>query len=158
MESVRPATKQDAEACAELSEHALAEISTERGGPLFARRETGLLAKALLRPGGLDRVLSDRQRFVVVGLIDEVVVGMAIARSEPVGETNLGVIEGYYVESAARGVGVGASMLGSVMSWLVSRGCRGVDAHALPGDRAMKSFFESAGFKARLITMHKELS
>jgi GNAT superfamily N-acetyltransferase len=158
MESVRPATKQDAEDCALLCEHALAEISVERGGPLFARRETGLLAKALLRPGGLDRILSDRQRLVVVGLIDDVVVGMAIGRSEPVGETNLGVIDAYYVERAARGVGVGASMLESVMAWLATKGCRGVDAQALPGDRAMKSFFESAGFKARLITMHKELS
>jgi GNAT superfamily N-acetyltransferase len=158
MESVRPATKQDAEACGELCEHALAEISGVRGGPLFARRETGILAKALLRPGGLDRILYDRQRLVVVGLIDDLVVGLAVARSEPVGETNLGVIEAYYVERDARGVGVGAAMLESVISWLGTKGCRAVDAQALPGDRRMKSFFEAAGFKARLITMHKELT
>jgi hypothetical protein len=49
-------------------------------------------------------------------------------------------------------------MLDSVTSWLTARGCRAVDAGALPGERATKSFFESAGFKARLITMHRELS
>jgi hypothetical protein len=49
-------------------------------------------------------------------------------------------------------------MLDSVTSWMVSKGCRAVDAGALPGARETKSFFESAGFKARLITMHRELS
>ena len=38
-----------------------------RGGPLFVRRETGLVAKALLRPGGLDRLLADPRRRVLVG-------------------------------------------------------------------------------------------
>jgi hypothetical protein len=28
-----------------------------------------------------------------------------------------------------------------------------VDAYALPGDRAMKSLYESIGWKARLLTM-----
>ena len=59
-----------------------------RGGSLFARRETGLLAKALLRPGGLSRLLSDPRRIVAVGLVDEVVVGLATARAELVGETS----------------------------------------------------------------------
>jgi GNAT superfamily N-acetyltransferase len=158
MESVRPATAGDSEACAELCRQALEELSTQRGGPLFARRETGLIAKALLRPGGLHRVLADRKRRVVVGLIDDVVVGMAIARAEPVGEVNLGVLEACYVEKGARGVGVGRALLGTLVTWLSSSGCRAVDAQALPGNREMKSFFEAAGFKARLITMHKELS
>lgn len=157
MESVRPATREDAGVCTELCEHALAEVQLVRGGTLFARRETGLIAKALLRPGGLDRLLSDPRRAVVLGLIDDVVVGFALARSEAVGETNLGVIDAYFVESAARGVGVGASMLEWLKAWLVAKGCRAVDAPALPGDRATKSFFEAAGFKARLITMHSEL-
>jgi GNAT superfamily N-acetyltransferase len=158
MESVRPASPRDSEACAELCRQALDELRPQRGGPLFARREAGLIAKALLRPGGLDRILSDPQRQVVVGVIDEVVVGIAIARAEPVGEVKLGVFEACYVDDGARGIGIGRAMLGALVSWLSQKGCRAVDAQALPGNREMKSFFEASGFKARLITMHKELS
>ena len=158
MESVRPAVVADAEACSDLCVRALEEISIARGGSLFARRETGLLAKALLRPGGLSRLLSDPRRIVVVGLVDEVVLGLATAKAELVGETSLGVVDALYVEPDARGVGVGTAMLGSLISWLGAKGCRAVDAGALPGQRETKNFFEGAGFKARLITMHKELS
>ena len=33
----------------------------------------------------------------------------------------------------------------------------GVDATALPGDRLTKNFFESNGFTARLLIMHRRL-
>jgi GNAT superfamily N-acetyltransferase len=157
MESVRLAVPEDADVCASLCARALEELSGARGGNLFARRETGLIAKALLRPGGLRRLLSDGRRLIVLGLVDEVAVGMAVARAESVGESLLGVIDAFFVEPEARGVGVGRSMLDSVTTWLAVKGCKAVDAGALPGERATKSFFESAGFKARLITMHREL-
>src|SRR5580700_10837706 len=66
MESVRLAVPEDADACASLCARALEELSHARGGNLFARRETGLVAKALLRPGGLRRLMSDGRRLVVV--------------------------------------------------------------------------------------------
>ncbi len=157
MESVRPASVADADACAELCVRALEEISGVRGGSLFARRETGLLAKALMRPGGLSLVLSDPRRTVVVGLLEDVVVGLASARAELVGETSLGVVDAFYVEPDARGVGVGRAMLDDLIAWLGAKGCRAIDVSALPGQRATKNFFEAAGFKARLITMHREL-
>jgi GNAT superfamily N-acetyltransferase len=157
MESVRLAVPEDADACASLCQAALSELSALRGGNLFARRETGLVAKALLRPGGLRRLLSDSSRLVAVGSLDEVVVGMAVARAESVGESLLGVVDGFFVQPEARGIGVGKVMLDSVTTWMASKGCKAVDAGALPGARETKSFFESAGFKARLITMHKEL-
>jgi GNAT superfamily N-acetyltransferase len=158
MESARPAALDDSEACAALCVQALEEISGVRGGPLFARRETGLLAKALIRPGGLSRLLSDHRRIVMVGLVDDVVVGLAVARAELVGETSLGVVDAFYVEPEARGVGVGRKMLDSVVSWLGSKGCRAVDVNVLPGQRETKNFFEATGFKARLITMNRQLS
>lgn len=157
-ESVRSAVGSDADSCAALCQSALSELSEVRGGNLFARRETGLIAKALLRPGGLDRLLSDSRRLVLVGCIDSVVVAMAVARAEAVGEAMLGVIDACYVERDARGVGVGRLLLDATTQWLVSRGCKALDAGALPGQRETKSFYEAAGFKARLITMHKELS
>lgn len=122
----------------------------------MARRETGLVAKALLRPGGLDRLLADGRRRVLVGTVDGAVVGLASGRIDEVGEATIGVVDGLYVEPPARQVGVGRTLLDALMGWFTASGCRGVDVAALPGDRAAKSLFEAAGFKARLIVMHRE--
>jgi GNAT superfamily N-acetyltransferase len=158
VEGTRPATREDAERCGELCREALDELQGARGGPLFVRRETGLIAKALLRPGGLDRLLSDPRRTTLLGTVDDTVVGMALGRLDEVGETRLGIIDACYVEPRARGVGVGAGLLESLVSWFEASGCRGVDINALPGDRATKNLLEASGFKARLITMHRTLS
>jgi GNAT superfamily N-acetyltransferase len=92
-----------------------------------------------------------------MGLLDEVAVGVALGRIEEVGDATIGVIDGLYVEPDARGVGVGHTMLVDLTTWFEQSRCRGVDAAALPGDRATKSFFEAAGYRARLITMHHDL-
>lgn len=157
MEEARLARPADAEACAELCREALEDLDGRRGGPLFARRESGLLAKALLRPGGLSRLLADPRRHVLVGTIDTSVVGLAIGRVDPVGEASVGVVDGLYVQPAGRGVGVGHAMLHALVEWFEASGCRSVDATALPGDRETKNFFEAVGFKARLITMNRSL-
>lgn len=155
MEGVRPAVRQDAERCAELCRQALDELQAQRGGSLLARRETGLVSKALLRPGGLDGLIASSKRRVLMGTIDATVVGLAVGHLEEVGEAALGVVDGCYVEPEARGVGVGRALLDSMVSWFTLSACRGVDASALPGDRRTKNFFEAAGFKARLLTLHR---
>ncbi|HUY21020.1 MAG TPA: GNAT family N-acetyltransferase [Acidimicrobiales bacterium] len=157
MEATRPAARHDGDRCAELCREALHELQEARGGALFVRRESGLLAKALLRPGGLDRLLADPRRQVLVGTIDDVVVGLATGRVDPVGEASIGIVDGCFVAAGARGVGVGRALLDALVAWFTASGCRGVDASALPGDRSTKGFFEAAGFKARLITMHRLL-
>jgi hypothetical protein len=48
-------------------------------------------------------------------------------------------------------------LLDTAVTWLEDHRCQGVDGIALPGDRAAKNFFESAGFKARMLTMYREL-
>jgi len=93
----------------------------------------------------------------MVGTVDEIVVGFAVGKVDPVGEASVGVIEGLYVDPGCRGVGVGHALLHGVVDWFTESGCRAVDASALPGDRATKNFFEGTGFKARLITMHRPL-
>jgi len=155
MESTRPARREDQERCAELCQQAFAHLGEARGGPLYLRREAGLLAKALLRPGGLDRLLADRRRRVLVGTVDDSVVGLAIGHIDAVGEATVGVVDGCYVEPGARGVGVGRALLDAVVAWLTAAGCRGIDASALPGDRETKNLLEASGFKARLITLHR---
>jgi GNAT superfamily N-acetyltransferase len=157
VEAARAARRGDADRCGELCRQALNSLQDVRGGALFTRRETGLVAKALLRPGGLDRLMADGRRRVLVGTVDDAVVGLALGRIDPVGEASLGIIDACYVEPEARGVGVGRVLLDDLMAWFTSSGCRGVDVTALPGDRATKNFLEGSGFKARLLTMHRPL-
>jgi GNAT superfamily N-acetyltransferase len=157
VEGTRPAQREDADRCGELCREAIDHLQRARGGPLFVRRETGLIAKALMRPGGLDRLLADPRRRVLVGTVDGAVVGMAIGRVDEVGEASLGIIDACFVEPRARGVGVGRALLEGLVSWLQAAGCRGVDVSALPGDRETKNLLEATGFKARLITMHRTL-
>jgi GNAT superfamily N-acetyltransferase len=157
VEGARPAVREDGKRCASLCRHALAEIGTARGGALYARGETGLVAKALLRPGGLDGLLAAPRRRVLVGTLDGEVVGFAVGRIDDVGEAALGIVDACYVEHGARGVGVGRALLDGLLQFFGGAACRGIDATALPGDRATKSFFEAAGFKARLLTLHRPM-
>jgi GNAT superfamily N-acetyltransferase len=156
MESVRLARREDQDRVGELCQRAIEHLGRARGGPLYLRREAGLVAKAMLRPGGLDRLLADPRRRVVVGSVDDAVVGMAVGHLDAVGEATVGVVDGCYVEPEARGVGVGRALLDDLTGWFAQARCRGVDASALPGDREMKSLLEASGFKARLITMHRD--
>src|SRR5262249_42810258 len=95
---------------------------------------------------------------VVVGTIDEVVVGFAHAIGEklPDGE-ELAVVGGLYVDPGAREGGVGEAMMDLVLAWCEERGATGIDAVALPGDRATKNFFERFGLTARAIVVHRAL-
>ena len=157
MEGARLARREDAERCAELCRRAVDELHEQRGGALFLRRDTGAVAKALLRPGGLDGLMAAPRRRVLVGTIDDTVVGLAVGHVDDVGEANLGVVDGCYVEPEARGVGVGRALLDDLVAFFTASACRGIDAGALPGDRRTKNFFEAAGFKARLLTLHHPL-
>jgi len=58
----------------------------------------------------------------------------------------------------ARRVGVGTAMLETLTAFMTGANCRGIDVAALPGDRDTKNFYEAAGFKARLLTLHHPLS
>jgi GNAT superfamily N-acetyltransferase len=52
---------------------------------------------------------------------------------------------------------VGRLLLDRSLAWFEEHGCDGVDGTALPGDRGAKNFYESAGFRARMLTMHRDL-
>lgn len=60
-----------------------------------------------------------------------------------------GVVEAIYVEHGARRKKIATTLVRA----LLKGDSVPVDAYALPGDRAMKSLYESLGWKARLITM-----
>jgi GNAT superfamily N-acetyltransferase len=69
----------------------------------------------------------------------------------------VGSVQDLYVDPLVRRQGVGRAMADQMVSWCVEQGCIGVDANALPGSRAVKSFFEAGRFTARLLVMHRPL-
>jgi GNAT superfamily N-acetyltransferase len=156
MEAVRRATTGDAPRLAVLAEELIEATRTHRGGELLIDRD---------RPGatgdgasGWRARLADPDSLVVVGTLEAVVTGFALAHLEDRGgHGRCGVLDACYVEPPARGIGVGHLLLEAVLSWMGERGCTAVDGAALPGDRQAKNFYESAGFKARLLTMHRPL-
>ena len=92
---------------------------------------------------------------MVVGTIDDVVVGFGVVTVEPLTDGGrLGVVSELFVDAEARAVGVGEAMLEPLVAFCTREGCVGVDAFALPGHRAAKNFFEESGFTARAIVMH----
>ena len=141
---------------AELCRHAQAELrSQERGGAVFVAREArpepveDSLLSAVLAP----------DRTVVLGTIDDTVMGYATGRTETLRDgSTLGGIDNLFVEEDARAVGVGEAMMDALLDWFRARGCSGVDSMALPGARATKNFFEESGFTARLLVMHHRMT
>jgi GNAT superfamily N-acetyltransferase len=104
------------------------------------------------------RQLGDPGQLVVVGALDGRAVGYGTCSTLGVpGEELIGSVSELYVELASRRKGVGRAMAASVLEWCQAAGCNGVDALALPGSRATKSFFEAEGFVARLLVMHRPL-
>ncbi len=129
-----------------------AELRAMRGGAIWVEREAF--------PEPLDdayaALLERDDACVVVGAIDDVVVGFAALVIDVLHDgARLGVITDLFVEEGAREVGVGEAMVGHLLAFCSDAGCIGVDALALPGARAAKNFFEESGFVARVIVMHR---
>lgn len=150
MESARPAAGADLDDLTRLWAHAVDELDGQRGGGPLA----GALARTDLA-GFLTGALADRDRLLVLGLIDEAAVGLASLRADRGGREPLGRLELIFVEPRARQVGVAAAMLAVVEDTCRDWGMSGLDAPALPGNRSAKSFFETQGMQARLLIMHR---
>ncbi len=151
MEGVRTATSGDVARIAELVAAAIDELEPTRGGEIWAMHD----ASAPPHEPRLEAALTSPSQRLLVGTIDDVIIGYTLGRVEPLrDDTCLGVIDDIFVEEGARGVGVGEAMIGAVLSWFSEAGCVGVDAVALPGHRVTKNFFEGSGFTARKIVMH----
>ena len=155
MEAARPATADDVARLLELTRALRTELADQRGGDLWWRTHEPVEH----HEPGLRALLDFDDDCVMVGTLDDEVVGYAIARRHRLPDgAHLAVIGELFVEPGAREVAVGESLVGAVLAWAEARGCLGVDATALPGNRAAKNFFETHGFTARSLTMHKSLS
>ena len=155
MEAVRPATVDDLDAILGLAAELRSELVPMRGGSMWSRTAA--------YPEPLDatfRALLERDdACVLVGTLDDVVVGFAVCTVAVLRDgTRLGEITELFVTPEARSVSVGEGLLAALVEWCKAQECTAVDAFALPGHRAAKNFFETAGFTARALLMHHEIT
>lgn len=152
-ESVRVATGDDLARLTALATEAVDEQRDARGGAVWSRRE------ARREPATtLATALDDPTVTVLVGTLDDAVVGYGVLRIERLDDGGLlAVVDDLYVEPGARGVGVGEALMGELVARATAAGCIGIDALALPGNRATKNFFEASGLTARAIVVHRTL-
>ena len=154
IEAARPASSDDLPRIAELARAAIAELRSTKGGEVWARRE----ARKEPIDDSLAAELANANAIVLVGAIDDAVIGYAVAVIEDLPDgSELARLTDVYVEPEARGVGVGELLLDAVVAWATERGCSGIDSLALPGNRETKNFFESFGLVARAIVVHRPL-
>ena len=154
VDACRPGTAEDLPRVAELAATAIAELRAGRGGEVWAREA----ARAEPIEAGLADDLASAAHHLVVGTLDDVILGYGVARVEVLRDGGrLGVVSDLYTEPEGREVGIGELMMDALVDWCRAEGCFGVDSLALPGDRHTKNFFESFGLVARAIVVHRAL-
>ena len=154
MEAVRPAVPEDGPRVEALAGELLAWVRSQRGGVQLLG-PPGRPVPAYLGHATLGEVLADPGRRVLVGTLEGVVTAVAACHVDERPDGRWGVLDGCYVEEGAREVGLGRLLIDSLTDWLDGQGCVGVDGVVLPGDRDAKGFYEAAGYKARLLIMHR---
>ncbi|NQV96629.1 MAG: GNAT family N-acetyltransferase [Acidimicrobiaceae bacterium] len=97
--------------------------------------------------------LEDRSLHVLVGGLDESVMGFLVVRIKD----QIAIIEQVFVTHDARTLGVGDALVSAIIVWAKSNSFKSLDALALPGDRETKNLYERSGLVARLITVTKTL-
>jgi len=156
MEAARWGTRADGGAVTALARQAIEELRPHRGGQIWSLREahTEPLEPVIeAAASGVDPTVA-----LVVGTVDEVVVGYGMARMETLHDGRLlAVVTDLYVDPLARAIGVGEAMMDLLVERASSLGAVGIDALALPGDRHTKNFFETFGLTARAIVVHRSL-
>lgn len=154
MEAARAALDSDVERLAELARQGAEELAPMRGGAVWAVRE----ARAEPLEAAYRELLARPDTCVVVGTIDDVIIGLGVGSIERLRDgRDLGIIDELFVEPGARSIGVGEAIVDLLLDFFGEHHCIGADALALPGNRATKNFFEQHGFVARSIVMHRPL-
>jgi GNAT superfamily N-acetyltransferase len=137
---------------AELAEAAIVELSAGRGGAVWARHAA---RRAPFEPD-LVAALADPEQRVVVGTVDDIVMGYGAAAIQTLADGGrLGTVTDLYTDPGCRELGIGEAMMQDLVDWCAGSGCFGVDSLALPGDRHTKNFFESVGLVARGSVVHR---
>jgi GNAT superfamily N-acetyltransferase len=153
-EQAKVASSEELSIIAQLADEAVLEQIDGRGGYIWSRRETSTVPYIL----SLEASMASPDEEIWVGTLDNAILSYARAKVEVLrtGEY-LGVVTDIYVTPEARSVGLGEALINVIIEWCQERKCVGIDSMALPGNRETKNFFETFGFKARLLTVHRSL-
>lgn len=150
----RQAGEDDLEELVALYRRFQAEIGGERGGSVHISKEG--FAEPL--EDVLRTAVRDQSMLALIGTLDDVPIGLAVARLEVLRDSSkLVSVEVLYVERPAREVGVGEELVNSIAAWADRQGAVALDVGVLPGMREAKNFLEKAGFAARLLVMHRRI-
>ena len=150
----RPATESDVPCLTVL----YGQLDTE----MVALKPVWRLTDGLPEPvaEALTSVIGSPSSGVLIGQIDAVPVGVLMWHVSTLlpqaGGEVAAVIDLIFTVPPAREVGVGEAMMALFAHESTDRDIRLFDAIVPPGHRAAKNFFESNGFKARKIIMHRD--
>jgi GNAT superfamily N-acetyltransferase len=135
-----------------LREVIAAELSDERGGPLFVAEAGRTSIEAMVQ------LVAENQAHLLGVFGDGALIGWAYVRLHTLPDNRiLGIVDELAVHPDGRQIGAGELLLEHVLAWCRTKSCIGVDSYALPGARETKNFFETFGMKARLLTVHVPL-
>lgn len=151
--SARAASASDCVTTATLAKEAIATTRDERGGRWHLDHDV-LGSVPIERHSS---ALSDDKQHLVVGCIDDTVVGYGLAWLSPTLDGQLCMIDELIVHPQAQAIGVGSEILAEVRRWAVSNSCQAIESQVLPGNRAAKNFFERVGMKTRKMRVSADL-
>ena len=118
-----------------LWDHAHRDVVAKRGGPALLATLCGTTPETEL----LAHVVASSSLWTVE--VEGELKAFGLCRD--------GVVEAIYVEHGSRRQKIATTLVRTLLDGDTAP----MDAYALPGDRAMKSLYESLGWKARLLTM-----
>jgi len=140
----------------------LEKLYSELESEMVALKPVWSLTDGLAEPVGasLLTAITEKRSEVIVGEIDSVAVGLLIWHDTELlpqaDGMRIAVIQVIFTSEQARHVGVGEAMIKRFLDETAGRGIDLFDAVVPPGHREAKNFFESNGFKARRIVMHRD--
>ena len=152
-ESARFATQEDIDTFTFLHAMSRSLIAEHRGGDYW------LVKEALQNSGEslFTEVQQSETSVCIMGLYDDYPVGFLIGEIYDLLDATAVDICEVFVEPDARAVGVGETMMDSLTDWARTQSATYLTSRALPGDRALKNFFERYRITARLIEVARKL-
>ena len=152
--TARHGTADDVSLTAELAEAERGTLRDERGGRWHIEHDTVADDAAHVRHTA---ALDDTNSVLVVGCVDDVVVGFGLAALSTTRDGVLCMIDELIVHPEARAIGVGSAVLAAIEQWAREHRAQAIESHVLPGNRSAKNFFERVGMKTRKMRVSADL-
>lgn len=151
--SAREVRESDLDVVEALVAAAAADVGTMRGGDVWLLTHGHSPERS-----SLEADLAAGDRTLVVGMIDDVVMGYGAATvAHRPGEGAVVTVTGLWVLPDARDVGVAEAVMDELLAWSHAHRAVAIESSVLPGNRAGKNFFERYGLVARAITVRRRL-